>query len=137
MKIFYSVFLFTETVLGCTDYDKLQMVKVLVESGVDVNILEPKSNRNCLHLTGINGFLPLAEYLVKAGADLEQLDVSGRAPDVVAADHDNKEVSDFFLKAKCLRRIFFKEHLRHISRSLRKLTMSEMFYSSSNRLFEK
>ncbi|XP_044760466.1 serine/threonine-protein phosphatase 6 regulatory ankyrin repeat subunit A-like isoform X2 [Coccinella septempunctata] len=122
---------FLETVLDCTNYEKLELVKVLVESGVDVDILEPKSNRNCLHLAGINGFLPLAEYLVKSGADLEQLDMSGRSPDRVALEHDNLAVADFFLKAKCLRRIFFKERVKDMSKSLRKLTMAAMFSSST------
>ncbi|XP_045476986.1 serine/threonine-protein phosphatase 6 regulatory ankyrin repeat subunit C-like isoform X1 [Harmonia axyridis] len=128
---------FLEAVLDCTTNEKLEMIKILVESGVDINVLENYSNRNCLHLNAINGFLPLAEYLVNQGADLEQLDISGRTPYDVAAKHENEEVADFFLKAMCLRRVFFKERLKHISRSLRRLTMSAMFVSSMDLMRKK
>ncbi|KAL3274651.1 hypothetical protein HHI36_016031 [Cryptolaemus montrouzieri] len=114
---------FSETVLECTSPFKLELIKLLVESGVDINVIDPISRRNCLHLNGVNGYLPLAEYLVNCGADLERKDIAERNPYQVAMKHDNYAVADFFLRAMWLRRIFAKRRIKMRSTSMRRLTM--------------
>ncbi|KAK9883376.1 hypothetical protein WA026_001548 [Henosepilachna vigintioctopunctata] len=118
---------FLEAVLDCTTYEKLEAIKILVNHGTNVNVVDGRSHRNCLHLAAINGFLPLAEYLVNSGANLEQLDTSRRNPHQVAFEHNNNDVGDFFLKAMCLKRVFYKKAMIRKYGKKRKFTLVEIF----------
>lgn len=86
---------FMELILDCTTKDKLEIVKVLLESGADPNQKEVYSEKSCLHLAALNGFLPLCELLVDHGADPNVIDINGKNPYDTAKIHDNREVANF------------------------------------------
>ncbi|XP_044253030.1 putative ankyrin repeat protein RF_0381 [Tribolium madens] len=90
--------IFFESVLHCRTISQIELVLLLLENGVNINMTEPQSGRNCLHFVALTGFLELAVVLVEKGAHTHTMDVCKRTPIKVAVDHANDIVADYFRK---------------------------------------
>lgn len=90
--------IFFEVVLQCHDICQIDYVNLLLDYGVDIKIIDKNTGRNCLHFVAISGFVNLAVTLVEQGADLTVMDYSSRTPLMVARDHGNLFVFEYFQK---------------------------------------
>nr|XP_008196955.1 PREDICTED: putative ankyrin repeat protein RF_0381 [Tribolium castaneum] len=90
--------IFFEMVLYCRCIRQIDLVLLLLENGVNINMREPDSGRNCLHFVAVTGFLELAVVLVEKGAKIHVVDSCKRSPIKVAVDHGNEVIADYFRK---------------------------------------
>ena len=77
-------------------YNRLDLVKVLVENNADVNIAA-EMEETPLHKAVAVGSLQLVKYLVYNGADYNLVNESNLSPLDYAIDEENVEIIKYFL----------------------------------------
>ena len=84
--------------LAALSNENVEVAKLLVAKGADVNNTKNQVNRSPLHLATLsNENVEVAKFLVTVGADIEATDVSGRTPLHLAALGDNIEVARYLV----------------------------------------
>jgi ankyrin repeat protein len=82
-------FLFTAVQRG-----NLEIVKILVENGANVNITDYNRNTPAI-LAAKYGFLDILKYLVEKGADINMMDYDGITPLKAAEKYGRSEVVEY------------------------------------------
>lgn len=77
----------------------LDTIKILVESGADVNIPTDDLETPLMHVAG-NGNFPVIEYLIKKGAHLNEQDKDGHTALIIACIAGRKSPNkDYYVKS--------------------------------------
>ncbi|MDH5714115.1 MAG: ankyrin repeat domain-containing protein [Candidatus Aminicenantes bacterium] len=74
-------------------------VKLMLEKGADVQVLEKETNRTLLHIAAIKGYGIIADLLIRHGIDVRTKDVYGKTALQYAAKHGNKSVAGLLTAA--------------------------------------
>ena len=73
----------------------LKVVKILLESGADVNATEANSGRTVLMVAVIHGYKDIAALLIEKGANINAFDKDGRTALIYMAMYGRKEIVPF------------------------------------------
>ena len=52
----------------------VEIVRLLIENGIDVNHIDPHTGQNALHFASTNGSLEIVKLLIEKGIDINQKD---------------------------------------------------------------
>lgn len=85
-------------ILHCNTIQGIEFVLLLLSRGVDINLIDTKSGKTCLHFVALTGYLELAVALAAKGAQFTTKDYSLQTPAKAALNHGNAIVADFFRK---------------------------------------
>lgn len=78
--------------------NRIDSVKAFINSGGDVNIINPKNNSNLIHYSSINGYYRLTEYLINSGADINRNAANG-TPLRLAASQSSFPVCELLINS--------------------------------------
>ncbi|CAG9770695.1 unnamed protein product [Ceutorhynchus assimilis] len=89
--------LMLELALNCKSLNQIELVKLLLNHGAQLNVVDSISHHSMLHMVAITGYLPLAKFLLELEKiDYNLKDTSGRTAYDVAVEHRNKDVANAF-----------------------------------------
>ena len=74
----------------------LERVQILLGQGIDKN--EANHQGPALIVAAMGGHLPIVQYLVEQGADMEKTDLHGDTPLITASDHGHLDMVRFLLE---------------------------------------
>lgn len=94
---FYVLFVI-EVILHCNSLQGIEFVLLLLNRGVDIDLIDTKSGKTCLHYVALTGFLELAVVLAAKDAQFNKIDYCLQTPAKVALNHGNVIVADFLRK---------------------------------------
>ena len=74
-----------------------EVVKALTGTGAKIDFVEPRYVRTLLHVAAINGYVDIAEQLIKAGCDINAEDKADRTPVFYAARYGNQSLAQLLI----------------------------------------
>jgi len=76
---------------------QLEILKLLIEDGSNINLIDNYNGRTPLHFAALSGHLKIVKLLIKNGIDINIKDKSGKTAEDIAC---NKEVSELIKTTK-------------------------------------
>lgn len=70
---------------NCCRFGKLEIVKIAIDTGANINGANPKGN-SCLLIAAAAGFVDIVEYLAENGATIDAVNSNGKTPLTVACE---------------------------------------------------
>ena len=80
------------------DVGDLERVKLLVEQGMDKDVIDAANGKTPLYKASRNGHLPVVRYLVEQGARKDRANFNGVAPLIVASYKGHTDVVHYLLE---------------------------------------
>lgn len=85
-----------EAALNCNTEKRLEVFETLVTFGdIDLNMRNRITGMTCLHIAAMTGYLPLAQFLIRNGANAVIKDIMNRTARDIAEEYRNVSVRDF------------------------------------------
>jgi len=81
--------------LAAAENGHLEVVKYLLENGVDINGGATYRKDNALQMAAVGGHLPLVQFLLEKGGDKNQLNSEGKALLDIATPEAKKVIESF------------------------------------------
>lgn len=90
----------TSVLLRAVQFDRIEIVKLLLDSHADVNIRRPVDLHTPLMIAARNDYAPIAELLINRGADVNLTTVLNRTALHISALANSLSVAQVLIKAK-------------------------------------
>ncbi|XP_018561267.1 ankyrin repeat and KH domain-containing protein mask [Anoplophora glabripennis] len=86
-----TIDLLLECVLNCTTPLQANIINILIRHGKNINATDALSNRSCMHMVAMTGYIPVAESLLKMGGIVNIRDNFDYTPMKIANMHEHFE----------------------------------------------